>query len=113
MPIMYACTDHIRQHCQNNFNITLRAAHSHEIVAAYFGYASNIAQNAETAFLLSKIEEAEVMIPDVDLILHRLTRLNQPSRRATDRRRIFGCHHRLFGGSRLVRWSSDQADRLL
>jgi len=76
MSIMHRCAGHVRQHCIDYFNITLKTSHSHEVVAAFFGYDSNIAQKAEAKFPISRIEEAEVMIPDVELLQHRLTRLN-------------------------------------
>lgn len=76
MSIIHSCAGHVRQHCLDHFDITLKTSHAHEVVAAFFGYHSNIAQKAETTFPVSKIEEADVMIPDVERIQHRLTRLN-------------------------------------
>lgn len=76
MSISKLCADHLRSVHESDYGQKLKASHAREIVAAFFGYKSHAAQIAETDFPLSKIEEAAVMVPDVDRITRRITRLN-------------------------------------
>jgi len=53
----------------------LRVAHAHEIVAAFFGYKSNIALKSDDTYPIDDIDKAQVMVPDVAGIKARLTKL--------------------------------------
>ncbi len=41
LEITKACADSLRAFTQNNYGIQLKSSHTHELVAAYFGYSSN------------------------------------------------------------------------
>ena len=75
MTISKECADHLRVVHDSNNDQKLKATHAREIVAAYFGYRSHAALLAESEYLLSGIEGAAVMVPDVPLIEWRLGRL--------------------------------------
>ncbi|WP_124088895.1 hypothetical protein [Pseudogemmobacter humi] len=53
----------------------LRVAHAHEIVAAFFGYKSNIALKSDAAYPIDDIAKAQTMVPDVEGIKTRLAKL--------------------------------------
>ncbi|MEM9709725.1 MAG: hypothetical protein AAF871_13155 [Pseudomonadota bacterium] len=71
MPILNNTVDHLRSTVPG-----LRQAHAYEIVAAYFGYKSNVARQSDSAFPIDNIGDAAIMIPDVAGIKGRLARLN-------------------------------------
>ncbi len=54
----------------------LRVAHAHEIVAAFFGYKSNIALKSDAAHPIDEIQKAQIMVPDVEGIETRLAKLS-------------------------------------
>jgi len=60
------CADSLRTYCSNTYNVKLKAAHAHELVAAYFGYASKNALLADTDFPADNLGQAKivVMMPD-------------------------------------------------
>ncbi|MBO9127706.1 hypothetical protein J5283_28740 [Rhizobium sp. 16-488-2a] len=53
----------------------LRSGHAHEFVAAYFGYGTAAALQGDVTFPLSSLDEAEILIPDIDGINRRRTEL--------------------------------------
>lgn len=76
MTISKECTDFLRVHHESAYGQKLKATHAREIVAAFFGYKSHAAQLSESSFPLSEIEDAAIMVPDVQRIEWRLRRLN-------------------------------------
>jgi len=76
MTISKLCADHLRDTHESEYGQKLKASHSREIVAAFFGYRSHAAQLAESKYPLSEIEGAAILVPDVQQIERRLTRLN-------------------------------------
>ena len=71
MSVRHQCVAHLRANVPG-----LRVAHAHEIVAAFFGYKSNIALKSDDTYPIDDIEQAEVMVPDVAGIKARLTKLH-------------------------------------
>ena len=66
------CADSLRTFTNDKYDIKLKAAHAHELVAAYFGYKSKNAMLADTKYPISDLDQAEIiaMIPD-NFIDHR------------------------------------------
>ena len=60
------CADSIRTFSIEKYDIKLKPAHAHELVAAFFGYSSNNALLADTKYPITDLAQAEiiVMIPD-------------------------------------------------
>ncbi len=60
------CADSLRTFSKEKYDIKLKAAHAHELVAAYFGYTSRNAMLADKNHPISHIGQAEivVMVPD-------------------------------------------------
>ena len=60
------CADSLRTFTKEKYDIKLKAAHAHELVAAYFGYSSKNAMLADTKYPISNLDQAEiiVMMPD-------------------------------------------------
>ncbi|MBK24695.1 MAG: hypothetical protein CME70_11925 [Halobacteriovorax sp.] len=56
------CADSLRNFTKENYNIKLKAAHAHELVAAYFGYNSRNAMISDKRFPIGKLCEAEVIV---------------------------------------------------
>lgn len=56
------CADHLRNYTQDNFGIKLKAAHAHELVAAYFGYQSRAALLADKLYPISNLIQANVFV---------------------------------------------------
>ena len=80
--ITKACADSLRAFTQNNYGIQLKSSHAHELVAAYFGYASRAALLADQNFPIGNLTEAESIIlnPPTLLVDQRLkTFENLPS----------------------------------
>lgn len=76
MSISKLCADHLREYHIVQTGQRLGASHARELVAAYFGYRSHAALLAEPKYLLSEIEVASIMVPDIPRIEWRLGRLN-------------------------------------
>ena len=76
MSISKLCADCLRVSHLAQTGQRLGASHARELVAAFFGYKSHAALLAESKFVLSDIEDASVMVPDVPRIQNRLGRLN-------------------------------------
>ena len=60
------CADSLRTFSNEKFDIKLKAAHAHELVAAFFGYSSKNALLADKKYPINNLDQAEiiVMIPD-------------------------------------------------
>lgn len=60
------CADSLRSLTDNKYGIKLRAAHAHELVAAYMGYRSKNALLADKKYPIGNLPKAElvVMVPD-------------------------------------------------
>eukprot|EP00747_Dinoflagellata_sp_TGD_P092784 gnl/TRDRNA2_/TRDRNA2_165523_c0_seq2.p1 gnl/TRDRNA2_/TRDRNA2_165523_c0~~gnl/TRDRNA2_/TRDRNA2_165523_c0_seq2.p1 ORF type:complete len:219 (+),score=9.83 gnl/TRDRNA2_/TRDRNA2_165523_c0_seq2:168-824(+) len=69
------CSDFLRETYSSISGDKLKASHAHEIVAACMGYKSRAALLAESQWPLSDMNEAEVLIPHVELIKQRLDEL--------------------------------------
>jgi hypothetical protein len=55
------CADHLRDFCSNN-NIKLKSGHAHELVAAFFGYKSKAAMQADTSCSIENIRQANILV---------------------------------------------------
>lgn len=77
LEITKACADSLRAFTQNNYGIQLKSSHSHELVAAYFGYASRAALIADKQCPIGKLTDAEIIIlnPSAPLVDQRLKSL--------------------------------------
>jgi len=60
--ITKACADSLRAFTQNNYGIQLKSSHAHELVAAYFGYASRAALLADKNYHIGNLMDAEIII---------------------------------------------------
>jgi hypothetical protein len=60
------CADSLRAFSKENYDIKLKPAHGHELVAAFFGYSSKNAMLADNKYPANNLAQAEiiVMIPD-------------------------------------------------
>ena len=64
--ILKLCADSLRSFTLEKYGIKLKAAHAHELTAAYFGYSSKNALLADTRHPMSNLNQAKiiVMAPD-------------------------------------------------
>jgi len=69
------CADFLRTEYATATGGKLKASHAHEVVAAFFGYKSRAALLAEKTYLLSQLNDAEILAPDIQLIEARRTSL--------------------------------------
>lgn len=60
------CADSLRTFTNEKYGIKLKAAHSHELVAAYFGYPSNNAMLADTKYPNRNLDQAEIIVMTSD-----------------------------------------------
>jgi hypothetical protein len=67
--ITKACAASLRTFTQNNFGIQLKSSHAHEIVAAYFGYASRAALIADEKCPIGNLQDAKIIIPNTQIPL--------------------------------------------
>lgn len=60
------CADSLRTFSKEQYDIKLKAAHAHELVAAYFGYKSRNGLLADNKYPVSNLSQSKiiVMIPD-------------------------------------------------
>lgn len=65
MSIQKECADLLREYYRSLTGSKLRSGHAHELVAAYFGYGTAAALQADTVFPISSLEDAEILIPDI------------------------------------------------
>ena len=65
--LLKLCADSLRTFSKDKYDIKLKAAHAHELVAAFFGYSSKNTTLADTKYPISNLGQAEiiVMTPDV------------------------------------------------
>ena len=63
------CADSLRTFTNSKYGIKLKAAHAHELVAAYFGYASKNAMLADSKYSIANLNRADVVVmtPDDDI----------------------------------------------
>ncbi len=64
--IIKLCADSLRSFTLDKYGIKLKAAHAHELTAAYFGYPSKNAMLVDTLYPMSDLNQAKiiVMAPD-------------------------------------------------
>ncbi|TFF33436.1 hypothetical protein [Mucilaginibacter psychrotolerans] len=81
LEITKACADSLRAFTQNNYCIPLKSSHAHELVAAYFGYASRASLIADRQCPIDKLMDAEIIIlnPSPPLVNQRLKSLGNLS----------------------------------
>jgi hypothetical protein len=65
MAIQKQCADHLRVHHTAATGGRLSSGHAHELVAAFFGYPTAAALQAEPTYLLDYLPHASVLIPDL------------------------------------------------
>lgn len=65
MSIQKECADRLRETYRALSGKKLRSGHAHELVAAYFGYGTAAALQSDAVFPLSSLDEAEILIPDI------------------------------------------------
>lgn len=65
MSIQKQCADHLRIHYTAATDGRLSSGHAHELVAAFFGYPTAAALQAEWQYPLDELPKAEVLIPDL------------------------------------------------
>ena len=71
------CADFLRNSYASETGAKLKASHARELVAAFFGYKSHAALIAEKAYPLTNLEDAEILVPDIPLVVHRCSRLKE------------------------------------
>ncbi|WP_210249792.1 hypothetical protein [Brucella pituitosa] len=76
MSIQKECADLLREYYLSLTGSKLRSGHAHELVAAYFGYRTAVALQADAVFPISSLEDAEVLIPDIAGMDRRRSELN-------------------------------------
>lgn len=72
MPINKDCADYLRAYYHSLTGGKLSAGHAHELVAAFFGYASGAALRAEVKYPLAGLSQAEILMPDLSMMDRRL-----------------------------------------
>ncbi|KQP68394.1 hypothetical protein ASF52_17850 [Methylobacterium sp. Leaf112] len=71
------CADHLRSNYKALTGKKLGSGHAHEIVAAYFGYPTAAALQAERRFPLDAMAEADFLIPDLRLMDGRVRQIQK------------------------------------
>ena len=63
------CVDSLRNFVHEKYHIKLKAAHAHELVAAFIGYRSKNTMLADTKYPISNLDQAEIIVmsPDDDI----------------------------------------------
>tara|TARA_Y100000815_G_scaffold264356_1_gene279910 strand:+ start:2450 stop:3166 length:717 start_codon:yes stop_codon:yes gene_type:complete len=77
MSIQKECADRLRETYLDLTGAKLKSGHAHELVAAYFGYGTAAALQADAAYPVDGIAAAAVLIPDLALMDRRRDELNQ------------------------------------
>lgn len=75
MSIQKQCADFLRDYHRQLTSGKLGAGHAHELVAAFFGYKTAAALQAESAYPLDELEGADILIPDLRLMDERVKQL--------------------------------------
>ena len=65
MLLQKKCADFLRSYYRTLTGNKLKSSHAHELVAAFFGYGTAAALQAETKFPLTALDEAAFLIPDL------------------------------------------------
>ncbi len=60
--IFKLCADSLRTFSKEKYDIKLKAAHAHELVAALFGYRSKNTMLADTKYPVSNLDQAEIIV---------------------------------------------------
>lgn len=60
-PITKLCADHLRAF-SNNYGVTLKSAHAHELIAAFVGYKSNAAMRADTIYSIDNLLKSQILV---------------------------------------------------
>ena len=63
------CADSLRTFSKEKYDIKLKAAHSHELVAAFFGYSSKNTMLADTKYPVSNMGQAEIIVMTPDIFI--------------------------------------------
>jgi hypothetical protein len=63
------CADSLRTFANNEYHIKLKATHAHELVAAFFGYASKNSMLADSNYPVSNLDQAEIIVMTPDEFL--------------------------------------------
>ena len=64
--IFKLCADSLRTFSKEKHNIKLKAAHAHELVAAFFGYSSKNAMLADSKYSIRSLNSAEIIVMTSD-----------------------------------------------
>ncbi len=75
------CADSLRTFSEEKYNVKLKAAHAHELAAAYMGYKSKIALVADKKYPVSNLPQSAivVMMPDAFIDQRRKNLTGLPS----------------------------------
>lgn len=65
MSIQKQCADHLRVSYAAATGARLSAGHAHELAAAFFGYPTAAALQAEVAYPVAELSRADILIPDL------------------------------------------------
>jgi hypothetical protein len=60
------CADSLRTNIKEKYDIKIKAAHVHELVAAYFGYSSKNAMLADKKYPIGNLNQAEIIVMTSD-----------------------------------------------
>ena len=60
--LLKSCADSLRTFCTETYDIKLKAAHAHELVAAYFGYSSKNALLADRKYPVNNLDQAKIVV---------------------------------------------------
>jgi hypothetical protein len=69
------CADFLRADTLSETNENLKATHARELMAAFFGYKSHASLLAEKNYPLHRLEEADVLVPNISLLDERRRKL--------------------------------------
>ena len=64
--IFKLCADSLRTFSKEKYDIKLKAAHAHELVAAFFGYKSKNAMLADIKYPIGNLDQAEIIVMKSD-----------------------------------------------
>lgn len=71
-PLLFKlCADSLRTFTNKNHGIKLKAAHAHELVAAFFGYSSKNAMLADIKYPITNLAQAEIIVMTSDNVVNR------------------------------------------
>ena len=64
--IFKQCADSLRTLSKEKYDIKLKAAHAHELVAAFFGYSSKNTMLADKKYPITNLDQAEIIVMTPD-----------------------------------------------